>query len=61
MFRCHFTHQGHVVAGEDLLATTLNEAINEAQVMLATMAALKPNYPTGFEIWMLSNLLYKSK
>jgi hypothetical protein len=60
MYRCHFTHCGRVVAGENLLASTLDEAIEEARAVLATKAALDVDCPTGFEIWVLSDLIYTS-
>ena len=60
MYRCHFTRSGHVVSGHYLLATTLEEAIEEAEDILAKIAASERDPPTGFEIWVLSNLIYTS-
>ncbi len=57
MYRCHFTFGGHIVAGEDLLATTLDQAIAEAQAMLVEKPAV--DHPTGFEIWIRSTLVYQ--
>lgn len=60
MYRCHFTFEGHIVAGMYLLATELDKAIDESRGILATMPALGPDCATGFEIWVLSDLLYMS-
>jgi hypothetical protein len=57
MYRCHFTMRGSVVAGCDLVAGGLEDAIREAQMLLEKMEATES---TGFEIWMLATLVYAS-
>ena len=58
MYRCHFTRQKRIVAGENLRAMTLRDAIEEAEAMLA----LRPGADqiSGFEIWDRATLLYTS-
>jgi hypothetical protein len=55
MYRCHFTHGGHVIAGIDLSAGTLAEAISEAQLGFAEQSDV--GWLGGFEIWEGSSLL----
>jgi hypothetical protein len=57
MYRCHFTMRGSVVAGYDLTAGGLEDAIGEAQMLLEKMEV---GVSTGFEIWMLATLVYAS-
>jgi hypothetical protein len=56
MYRCHFTHGGHIVAGLDLEAGTLAEAISEAELGFAKQ--LNVERLGGFEIWKGSCLLH---
>jgi hypothetical protein len=58
MYRCHFTQRNRIVAGEDLWATTLVEAIEEAEKIFA--ARRQADGVDGFEIWAGTNLLYSS-
>jgi hypothetical protein len=58
MYRCHFTQRNHIVAGENLRATTLVEAIEEAEKIFA--ARRQTDGVDGFEIWTGTNLLYSS-
>jgi hypothetical protein len=56
MYRCHFTRNKRIVAGENLRATTLREAIEEAEKMLAVQSGT--DRAEGFEIWDCAKLLY---
>jgi hypothetical protein len=38
MFRCHFTKRARIVHGENLSATSLDEAIEEAQRLLSAQS-----------------------
>lgn len=58
MFRCHFTRQGRIAMGENLEATTLAEAIEDGQKMLAERS--QEHDLDGIEIWSGPNLLYAS-
>jgi hypothetical protein len=56
MYRCRFTCGGHVVAGIDLEAGTLEEAVLEAQRGFAERFHDEPH--GGFEIWSGPHLLH---
>jgi hypothetical protein len=56
MYRCHFTYNGRIVAGEDLLAGSLEEAIREGKSKLAGPSDTEPT--NGFEIWNGVQLLH---
>ena len=56
MYRCHFTHDGHIIAGIDLVAGTLEDAISEAPRGFAEHSHLE--WLGGFEIWKGSCLLH---
>jgi hypothetical protein len=56
MFRCHFTRRNRIVAGENLQAMTLQQAIDEAEEMLGSQPGA--DCPDGFEIWDCAKLLY---
>ncbi len=58
MYRCHFTRNGPIVGGADLMAATLEDAIEEARAMLAERAQAESF--DGFEIWHGSSFLYAS-
>jgi hypothetical protein len=57
MYRCHFTMRGSIVAGCDLAASSREDAIREARMLLEKMEV---GESTGFEIWMLATLVYTS-
>jgi hypothetical protein len=54
MFRCHLTHEGQIVWGDHLEASTLEEARAESFHLLQQRADLEPD---GFEIWSGTKLL----
>jgi hypothetical protein len=56
MYRCHFTYNGHVVAGYDLIAATVESAIKESEIGLSDRAETES--VDGFEIWEGSRLLH---
>jgi hypothetical protein len=56
MYRCHFTNNGHIVAGYDLIAATVEGAIKEAETGLSDRV-LTESFD-GFEIWEGSRLLH---
>jgi hypothetical protein len=56
MYRCHFTHAGHIVAGVDLEARSLAEAIWEAKLGFEEQSIV--GWRGGFEIWKGSRLLH---
>jgi hypothetical protein len=56
MFRSHFTYGGHVIAGIDLKACTLEDAIKEAQRGFAEHSNV--GWLGGFEIWKGFYLLH---
>jgi hypothetical protein len=58
MFRCHFTQMSRIVAGENLRATTLPDAMEEAADMYASKH--QTDQVDGFEIWDGAKLLYIS-
>jgi hypothetical protein len=59
MYRCHFTWNGRVVAGDDLDAVALDEAIREARNKFAERTPVESL--DGFEIWFAASLLYMSQ
>jgi hypothetical protein len=58
VFRCHFTCRGRIAQGGDLEAKTLDEAINEAHLLLLHKAS--DGGLDGFEIWERAMLLYST-
>lgn len=56
MYRCHFTYNGRIVAGDDLVAHDLDDAVQEAEVRLSIRAQAAEI--DGFEIWRGSELLH---
>ncbi len=58
MYRCHLTKRGRIVYGENLNATTLVEAVTEAELLMAERS--HADEPDGFEIWDGPSLLYAS-
>jgi hypothetical protein len=59
MYRCHFTCKGRIVAGADLSASALEQAIHEAQTMLAE--GTRAGAIDGFEIWQGAYLLHAAE
>jgi hypothetical protein len=57
MYRCHFTRNGPIVGGVDLVAATLDAAIEEARAILQGAEAGSFD---GYEIWQGSSFLYAS-
>jgi hypothetical protein len=56
MYRCHFTHAGHIVAGTNLEARSLAGAIWEARLGFEEQVMV--GWLGGFEIWRGSCLLH---
>jgi hypothetical protein len=54
MFRCHFTKRTRIVQGENLSATSLDEAIEEAQRLLSEQS--DSDELDGMLIWKDSSL-----
>jgi hypothetical protein len=57
MYRCHFTRNGPIVGGVDLMAATLEAAIEEARAIIKGAEA---DSFDGYEIWQGSNFLHAS-
>jgi hypothetical protein len=58
MYRCHFTRNGRIVAGDELDADALEEAIQEAWSKLTGRG--RAESVDGFEIWQGAQLLHAS-
>jgi hypothetical protein len=59
MYRCHFTNNGHIVAGYDLIAVTVESAIKESEIGMSGRAQTES--VDGFEIWEGSRLLHAQR
>ena len=58
MYRCYFTRKGKIVAGENLEAGSLHDAIEQGRRMLAERATTE--VVDGIEIWQDTLLLFSS-
>jgi hypothetical protein len=58
-YRCHFTRNGRIVAGDDLASETLGDAIQCGLGMLADRSIVDDL--DGIEIWEGDRFLYPSE
>jgi hypothetical protein len=57
MFRCYFIENGRILWGDDLVASTLAEAIELGDDL--RQAVFKSGRSPGLEIWQETSLLYQ--